>query len=177
MNKQDSRVIRLIRENNRAIITREVLATYCLWFAWAPEGVAGPDGETVNNTYRPIAIDIEGAVSLEITANPADLWWHHPGNSSNAGGLNDERGLENSAYRSATYQSENILPLTARLNELVSMQGTQDIPTSEVIQERVGLGCVQNVGADMTRLFLGFHDGRQWTNNGGLVRVTVVVNF
>lgn len=160
----------------KTVTTSTVGAKYCLWFTWAPEGIDGPEGEIVDSDYRPLEINVEGIQKVKITAVPTDEWSHHPGNTSNAGGIDDVRGLENAAYRSAQYNSENIEPLIARLNLLVGLLGSETPPTSSVSQIEIGLEKVISIDniAD-TRLFLGFHDGRQWSNNGGHVNVTIEI--
>lgn len=177
MEKQEKKVIRLARQNNRADGVGVVKATYCLWFAWAPGGLIGPEGETTGSTYDPLAIDITNAVTVEITASPSDTWSHHPGNTSNAAGLGTSIGLENPAYRSTNYNSERIVPRTTNLNKLVAMQGFDEPPTAEVLQEEIGLSRVLNITNGHTRLFLGFHDGREWTNNNGEVNIAITITY
>ena len=170
---EERRVVKLTEEKT----TDTIKAKYCLWFAYAPSNIDGPEGEKTDSNYMPLEVDLTNVAELTVTATPADMWSHHPGNDSNAGGINDERNLENEAYKSATYNSENIGKLKARLNLLVGLLGDENPPTVE--REQIEIGLEKDISIDNvndTRLFLGFHDGRQWSNNSGAVRVTITVN-
>ena len=174
---EEKRVIKLDQEKTAT----NVKATYCLWFAYAPDDIAGPEGETTNSTYKPLEIDLTNVAELTVTASPDDKWWHHPGNDSGAEGIADERNLENEAYKSATYHSTNIAKLETRLNLLVGLLGDENPPTVEREQIKIGLEKTITIdNANDTRLFLGFHDGRQWSNNGqdpaAGVSVTITVD-
>ena len=169
---------RPVTKLKETVTTSTVHGKYCLWFAWAPEGVPGPEGETVDADYLPLEVDVAGIQAVRVTAVPTDEWWHHPGNKSNAGGLSTTRDLQNDDYRSDTYRSKKIDTLKAKLNLLVGMLGPDPDtpPTSPVSQIEIGLGediTIDNI-AD-TRLYLGFHDGHEWSNNGGSVNVSIEI--
>jgi hypothetical protein len=173
---------KLIELKDRITKNIAVSAKSCLWFTWADEGLDGPEGETVNDVYRPHAINISGIRRFIVRAiGPNDQWWHHPGKVSGAEGIDDSRNLENENYKSAQYNSQKIRKLKARLNLLVGLVGRDTAPASEVDQEPIGLEreITVNDAAD-NRLFLGFHDGRHWTNNGGSgvnVEIEIIENW
>jgi len=165
--------------------TVDVPATSCLWFAWASpaSAIQGPEGET--DTHRPqVLIVPQGSQSVALSVSDG-IWWHVKADKrrSGADGLNgsgdlpdDKRNLENDAYCSADFKSEGIKPLKTHLNKLVGIWEIDgQAPTAESKADQRILG--QNPGSltvptGATRLFLGFHDGRHWINNGGSVSVT-----
>jgi hypothetical protein len=176
MSDQSRRVIKLEQEKT----TFPVSAKCCLWFTWAADGLNGVEHEDPVELYRPVEVDVENISEVTVSVDSSDQWSHHPGNLSNAGGINDVRGLENAGYRDAKYNSLKIKPLSARLNLLVGMVTTKDPPVPaapDVDQIEIGLGKTITIN-DITaeRLFLGFHDGRHWFNNEHAVDVTVTVN-
>jgi hypothetical protein len=171
-------------------ISVDVSAKCCLWFAWAPpasplsEPEGGPAGE--DDTYRPVALPVPSAARSAALTVGDGIWWHHDadGRRSGANGLdgtnglpNDQRSLERQEYRSPNYNSEGITPLNAHLNKLVGIWeigGQAPLASSPTDQVEIG----QNPGSiavppGATKLFLGFHDGRQWTNNDGSVSVAL----
>lgn len=170
----------------------KVLATQCLWFAWADPGFPGVEGESDTAAYRPYEVPAEkGATSVRITAatTAQDKWRHDPdpGRESGANGLNgtggipnDQRGLENPNYRrEAELHSLYLQELTTHLNKLVGvMESNDSAPTSENPYNQLPIGASYLVEGDefpanATRLWLGFHDGREWSNNQGSITVTV----
>ncbi|PHS05081.1 MAG: hypothetical protein COA78_15695 [Blastopirellula sp.] len=152
-------------------------AKSCLWFAWSPLGIAGPQGETVDGTYIPAEIDIEhaGVVTIEVE-DDEELWSNRPENPVNADGRSRVLSLQVPAYQSSTYNSENISAISTNLCALVAMLGPSSTPSSTQTQKHIGLGPVTlTVGAGQTRLFLGFHDGQEWSNNTGSQTVKITI--
>jgi len=162
-------------------------AKHCLWFSWALPSVLGPEGE--GSDSQPGHIDVDGASMVQIAQrDSSQKWRHHPSSDreSNANGLDgtdgtplDVRGLENPGYQSAAYNSEGILPITTNLNKLVGIfEFGNAIPTSEnpTSQLEIGAGPTElTVPEGATKLFLGFHDGREWTNNEKSIDFDVTV--
>lgn len=171
--------IRILRRVNLTI-----RAKHCLWFSWTPMTISGPEGE--DETSRPEFDAVEdGADTVRITAtDTSQKWRHHPDASreSGAGGLdgtggipNDSRGLENSAYKDSSLNSDGINELTTHLNKLVAIfeiQGAAPTPTSPQDQHIVGAGPTSlSIPAGASKIFIGFHDGRHWTNNDGHIDI------
>jgi len=154
----------------------DVSAKQSLWFAFVTDTVSfeGPEKEDATSIPAKVAID-DGFVNVTIQVNEPGEWWHVNANSSRSGpnGLDgnggvkkDERGLENEAYKNATYNSGDIGKVTAPLNKLMAMFDVKE--NGEYKQYPVGEGPTSiDFPGGSTTMFLGFHDGRQWTNNGG----------
>ena len=161
----------------------------CLWFAWADSPISGPEGEA-DTSYPTWVAAEEGASRVIVSVTNRDArWMHHP-DSARASGPNGldgsngtpvvQRGLQNPSYKSSAYNSAYIEPLQSHLNKLVAMfEMDNAAPTlgSEATQLEVGEEETFDVPPGATRLFLGFHDGRHWTNNDGesmMVEITWV---
>lgn|GEM_PF-5099624 len=157
------------------------------FFAWAPELYVGPSnwdvgGAESGDDYRPRVIVVEGYNRVTLSA-PEDATWRHGSPdewSSNAAGLGTSvlthRGYIHEDYGSHHIKHKDALPL----NALVAMFGyapdtppTEELPT-EV--EYVGLGDDLYVPSGYTHLYLGMHDGYEWSTNSnddGPVVVTI----
>lgn len=153
-----------------------VTAKQSLWFAFVTDtaSLSGPEGEDSTSVPAKVAIDA-GFVNVSLHVNEPGEWWHVNADSSRSGpnGLDglggvkkDERGLENAAYKSSTYNSEDIAEITAPLNKLVAMFDVKE--SGEFKQYPVGVGPTSiDFPSGATTMYLGFHDGREWSNNGG----------
>ncbi|QDU95054.1 hypothetical protein [Lignipirellula cremea] len=158
-----------------------VTAKACIWyFGVAPGSIAGPYGEGAAS--QPIAFPITpGATSVQVTAaggwrkrgggplfgpngNPSDHNALVPCNNGNCGKWYD---LE------PTPGGHPIEKIDGNKGLLVGVwdatEGT--FYPQHPIGEKWG---ADQIPAGATNLYLGFHDGFQWTNNDGLVRVKVV---
>jgi hypothetical protein len=169
----------------------KVTAKQAIWFAWAPDGYEGPQGES-GSAYRPVSLLVPAdAASVGIEAND-DMWRHDPNNSasSNANGLSKQRPLERDGYRTAAFNNLAIRTTTdsprggikANLNLLVCcwQMGTGIPPADSTDEIGVGKGPTSldvpsplSSGEFAYRLMLAFHDGYQWTNNSGDITATV----
>ena len=158
--------------------TYELKAKACLWFAWETT-ISGPEGE-VGDDYAPHSIDLTDVESISISVGEDDLWAHHPSAdspdcASNANGRDREVGLQNPDYQNYIGASY-IDVLTTKLNTLIGMWQYGDGPPITEAQRttpfRIGTSWSGVIPANATALFLGFHDGREWTNNEGSVMVT-----
>ena len=175
-------------------------AKACIWFAWTLEDLlsAGPSnlsGEA-GDAYRPVPlIRPSDATSLTLTAvtDPPGSTWAHTDDGTDASGpegISKAVKLENPAYQDPTLLSDHIIemqadgspvppassaPVVVRLNRLIGLWGTDHATPAVVID--IGPSRAFQAG-DMiggaTRLFLAFHDGHQWTNNVGQVKVTAI---
>ncbi len=158
-------------------VTVAVTAKMCLWFAWAGTVTNGPYGEN-GVGYTPIGLEpIEGATSVKLSAYGGP-WRHHPSTNNESGpnGLSATRSLENQGYKSPTYNSDDIEPIDTNLNKLLAMwEFNQGPPTEQApaTQLAIGDGTTLTVPENASKLFLGFHDGYEWSNNDGVVLVEV----
>ena len=185
----DSDVRNILCTMTSPTTTVSVSAKCCLWFAWAPTGSAAlkdPENEGLVDAHRPIGVPVPpGSTSVTITAaasgTPDRRWRHDPaaGAASGPNGLNGSdgtpvniKGLEVGGYQHANYGSDSITPLTTHLNKLVAMVEDNWGPTPQQ-PTPVGASATIALTANSTRVFLGMHDGRQWSNNSGDIVVTL----
>jgi hypothetical protein len=161
-----------------------VSAKHSLWFSWAGDLTAthGPEGED-DNTYKPQFVSVAGASTVSVTVQSGThVWAHHPTPDRESGpeGLPDVLGLENSLYQHAKYQSEFLNPITTNLNKCVGVFEINNAPPAmgtERDQVEIGAGTnFDPLPAGATKFFIGFHDGRHWTNNTGSIPFDVVVS-
>lgn len=157
------------------IFNTTVSSKACLWLAFAEDTFVfdqpGDHGESVAQGYRPTTLVIpHGAIGVQIEADPADTWAHHPttDRQSNAAGLNPTALTKPHIYkanRPGLNSSKIDGTLEHPFNALVAAldNGGKDVDT--VIQ-LVGLNSVLNgLSASTKRVFLGFHDSYEWSNN------------
>jgi hypothetical protein len=162
-----------------------ISAECCLWFAWAPPGFVGPKGEAASST--PV-FDVKPPGATQVTVsvvNNTEKWGHSPdvGRHSGARGLDgsngtpvDARGLEMPEYQDAKYNSQFINSLHTHLNKLIMILEKDDAAPTALkpgVQEIVGESNTFSVSADVTRIFIGMHDGHHWNNNKESIRVSV----
>lgn len=154
-----------------------VYAKNCLFFAWAPDGYQGPQnwpigGYESGDDYRPAVLDVTGYAEIELEAS-ADVYWRHGASSdwrSNAGGIGGSIAYTDARYRSDINNAQHILQNDAiELNKLVGMfGGNYDNPPSEINPSHilpVGLAARLPIPAGATHMYLGMHDGYEWSTN------------
>jgi hypothetical protein len=154
-----------------------VPARCCPWFAFADDGLIGPEGEAIT-THRPVRVPIPtGAASVNIAAT--GIWRHAPtaAASTDPDGYGNPQPLVNAEYRSPAYLADNIAPPNPDplVNTLVAL-----------FQPQVGIDSqIFTVGSQLNGLplgnargiFFGMWDGRQWIeniSNSGNLTVTLV---
>ena len=164
--------------------TVQVSAKHCVWMTWAPTNAVGPYGEDYPD-YFPKGLAVPSdATGVTTTAtgtwrhDPADREASGPDGLNGMGGLpNEQRGLEDTAYKHAQYHSDGIAALTTFVNELVGIWDinfTPPVAENERLQIRMGASySVNTIPTGATRLFLACHDGYQWTDNSQSIDVTV----
>ncbi|MEQ8784792.1 MAG: hypothetical protein RIC55_00770 [Pirellulaceae bacterium] len=151
-----------------------------LWFAWSPNPIPGPEGEGESSRPQFDAVE-DGASQVQLTVlDTSKRWRHHPSADRESGpnGLDgsqgipdDARDLENQQYKSSNLNSDGIiLSQPIHLNKLVAIfEINNSAPTpnepSSILE--VGAAATLDLPLDATKIFLGFHDGRHWTNNEG----------
>lgn len=147
-----------------------VSARACLWFTWADKSTAitGTPWEPDITPYRPLLMSTPNdATSIKVT-RVSGTWAHDgPGgvHTDADGKTADPRPLERPDYKSANFNSLNINELTAPLNKLVALFGEDSPPANAVSQLPVGNALAATSFGGMSRVFLGFHDGYEWSNN------------
>lgn len=168
----------------RRVVT--VPATACLWYAWATDGELGnaengrgPFEESV--AHRPVSIAVPPGVStVSITAT--GNWRHDPADNTASnpdGKSNDSRKLERPGYRGpAVRGSQAIKDIETNMNKLVGLwQIGQRVPSkpNSVVPIEIGSNyCDRKVPKGATRLYLGMHDGYEWSNNSGKVKAEII---
>ncbi len=157
-------------------VTVDVSSKHCLWFAWWTTSPPTKGPEEEDDSSKPIGIPIPqeppvpSKVLIEAT-DPTQVWRHHPadGKQSGADGISVARGLENGGYKSDSFNSNWIeLPGAINLNKAVAIfevNGLAPTQSAPQTQKEVGSNATLTIPENATKLFLGFHDGRQWTNN------------
>ncbi|MEM7391373.1 MAG: hypothetical protein AAF492_03415 [Verrucomicrobiota bacterium] len=166
-----------MNKENMETTTVTVSSQACIYFAWADSSATGPYGEDVG-ACKPVIVDVEPDDEITISASPSDEWSNGSEEYmwANADGRDEPLGTNN-AYSSPNYNSENINPNTARVCKLVGVfeeNGAQPVSMIDVIN--IGLSNVLIAPASATKLFLGFHDGFEWSNNEDSIQVTVDIS-
>ncbi len=162
----------------------------CLAFAYAPTGYKGPasvgpngvsDEAATGPEYRPIEVDIPVGATEVVVKSTGGEWRHGPNNAqaADANGLTGQaKHSLDGAYIDAVYNSENIENQSLYLDRLVGLFGDdsgfiltggkaiiQDIGKNETGANKI------TIPNGATILFLGMHDGYEWSNNSGEVDV------
>ncbi len=175
--------------------TVPVRADCCLWLVFAPAMTELPTFHETVEDYFPVplivpddnGLDSITRVKLAAKNDAEDVWSHdNGGHTTDADGRMDTGAVPlNPAYQAeycdAGIGSNVIAGATLRLNQLVALweypagDQTAANPTQEL-----GIGLTEttlNVAtaghARPVRLHLAFHDGFEWSNNTGEVRVEV----
>ncbi len=159
-----------------------VPAKACLWFSWASDKQLGtadaPQGpfDEFAPDYRPVEINVPaGAAMLTVTANGT---WSHKDARSGPDGIREAMSLKTPDYKSAGFRgTAAIRDVKAPLNALVGMwQIGNTVPSeaSSVVPFVIGSEIKDvKVPAGAQKLFLGFHDGQEWSDNTGQVEATL----
>jgi len=165
-----------------APFTVDVSARQSIWFAWAPRDYPTTAFGEESHLYCPVQLVVPqdaGLNGARISANSSHEWTHRMQSastrSSDADGLDDTRPMERpDVYKVAALRSDNISGSDLELNRLVGMWGIDHTQACSEFSIGLGGGSFSFPGGTRPRLlFLGFHDGFEWSNNSGSVSVTV----
>ncbi|MEI7686214.1 MAG: hypothetical protein WCL32_14415 [Planctomycetota bacterium] len=159
------------------VFNTTVSSKACLWLSFAEDTFAfnqtGDYHESVTGGYRPTTLLVpQDATAVRVEANPADRWAHHPKTDrrSSAVGI---PGAENlvALARPDIYKANRAglhsaaIDGTVRLpfNALVAVLDRG--PNVATSVELVGLDHTFALNPTILRIFLGFHDNYEWSNN------------
>ncbi len=173
------------------VVTVNVSGGACIWYAWALDSqlVPGNVPYTETTANRPAIVTIPAGanwVSIQALGN----WGHTPSSSDTSGpdGLpNFLTALDDSTtsaynpdgsihYRSSTIQGSLLIDgIDTRVNQLVGVwqHGSSVPPTVTTNEFAIGSSYQGFIPSDATFLFMGLHDGFQWSNNTGSVTATL----
>jgi len=170
------------RPNEGTAQTVKVPAQACLWFAWATDNELGtrdaPQGpfDEFAPDYRPVAVDVPaGAARLHVTA---DGTWSHKESKSGPDGIREAMPLKTPDYKGKLFRgTEAIRDVKAPLNTLVGMwQIGNGVPSqaNSVVPFVIGSEMKDvEVPTGAQKLYLGFHDGQEWSDNTGHVKAAI----
>ena len=179
----------------QASVITTVYAKDSVHFAGLTSPIPVPPGQTAGDYYGDLTDPdvIPSYIDLSVFSGPllditAAGEWNHSVDASKASGP-EGRGFQQATY--SQYEYFGIGGLDADLNMLVGVftnaigpaptrapagLSLGDDMTTPLVNQAFAIGAsLSNVviPAGATRLYLGMHDGFEWTNNSGSVEVTV----
>jgi len=164
-------------------LTVKVEATSCLWLTYDTSNTPMPYGEKNMAPYTPFAmlVPTPATEATQVALHATGLWRHNPSvaRESGPGGLTGQISGVRADYKTAAHFSDKINDLNLALNRLVALwdYGDASLVTTELDVGTDATLMIQNSSPPAlvrpVRLRLGMHDGYEWSNNSGLVEVTI----
>ena len=165
-----------------------ISAKHCVYFRWATKNAGGAGLDVVPGPYPwecnddaiygpRILIIPSWATHVTVWANEKDKWKQSEDDKPvNADGQTWDKTKTNSLYQNAKYFSQNIDRNNHNVGALIGFFSSLNYASGNIGDGpfTIGLSMVnKEIPAGATRFVLGCHDGRDWLDNEGTIRIIV----